>query len=213
VLEYLTRYSIGLPRWVAAADTLDALVLTTWLWWEDRRRERALLRRGMSLGLTHTELGRPLGITTRQGLRDRLDRLDALLAFDRPDEQLTRDTRREARRSDPRQAWLDDHREQVHQVLTTLLAQAARIAPADTASGKEPHACGIEDPHEEGWLAELRADVDELNISPATLSILGLVLGPLRITAHRADLAGSHGLHRAIRACDALRADMARVSG
>ena len=40
VLEYLTRYSTPLPQWAIATDTLDALVLTGWLWWEDRRRER-----------------------------------------------------------------------------------------------------------------------------------------------------------------------------
>lgn len=51
------------------------------------------------------------------------------------------------------------------------------------------------------------------DITPAPLSILSLALGPLRITAHDAELARSHGLVRAIRACDALRADLARVSG
>jgi hypothetical protein len=212
VLEHLIRHSVGLPRWVAAADTLDALVLTTWLWWEDRRRERALLRRGMSLGLTHTELGRPLGITTRQGLRDRVDRLEALLAYDRPDEQLTRDARREARRSDPRQAWLDAHHEDVHLVLSTLLEQIERLPPPQSSSG--PHA--PQDAHrpadEQDWLDELRADVTDHDITPATLSILGLALGPLRITVHDAELARSHGLVRAIRACDVLRADLARVS-
>jgi hypothetical protein len=93
VLEQLTRGSVALPRWVVAADTLDGLVLSVWLWWEDRRRERALLRRGLHLGLTLGELGTPLGISSPQGLRDRLDRLDALLAFDRPDEKLTRAAR------------------------------------------------------------------------------------------------------------------------
>jgi hypothetical protein len=211
VLEHLTRHSVGLPQWAAAADTLDALVLTTWLWWEDRRRERALLRRGLHLGLTHTELGVPLGITTRQGLRDRLDRLDALLAYHRPDEQLTREARREARASDPRQAWLDAHRGLVQEVLSTLLDQADRL---DTQG--DPHGDNSGDnsePAEEDWLGELRADLAADRLTPATLSMLGLALGPLRITVHQAGLAPGHGLHRAIRAADAVRGDLARATG
>jgi hypothetical protein len=167
----------------------------------------------MSLGLTHTELGRPLGITTRQGLRDRLDRLDALLAYDRPDEQLVRDTRREARRSDPRQAWLDAHKDYVHRVLANLLDQAEQFAAVESTSGPDQRHDAAYTADEQDWLAELRADITDHNVTPATVSILGLVLGPLRITAHEADLAGSHGLPRAIRACDALRADLARAPG
>ncbi|MDT7703001.1 MAG: hypothetical protein QOJ30_5326, partial [Pseudonocardiales bacterium] len=98
VLDYLARRGpAGIPRWVAAADTADALILSTWCWWDDRRREHRLLRTGRSLGLSLSELGAPLGITTRRGTQDRIDRLDALLRYDRPDEQLTRAARCEAK--------------------------------------------------------------------------------------------------------------------
>lgn len=209
MLDHLTKNSVGVPRWVAADDTLDALVLTTWLWWEDRRRERTLLRRGLHLGLTHTELGRPLGITTRQGLRDRIDRLDALLSFDRPDEQLTRDARRAASAADPRQAWLDAHRDRAVDVIKKLLAQAARLDSTVSGSAADRATQGRA-ADEDDWLSELAADMDEHAITPATISVLGLALGPLRIAARDAELPGSHGLHLAIRTADALRADLAR---
>jgi hypothetical protein len=60
-------------------------------------------------------------------LRDRIDRLEALLSFDHPDEQLTRAARRAASIADPRQAWLDAHQDRAVDVIKRLLAQAARL--------------------------------------------------------------------------------------
>lgn len=228
LLDHLTRHSIGLPRWVAAADTQDALVLHTWLWWEDRRRERALLRRGLRrglhLGLTLGELGGPLGIGTRQGLRDRLDRLDALLAFDRPDEKLSRTSRRDATAQDRRQRWIETNRDRVCTCLTTLLVQVERL-PAAAANGADDAisaAAGAagsassldaeEATDTESWLEELRADVEDDELTPATLSMLGLALPPLRIAARQAGLDPAHLLMRTLREADQLRADFARAS-
>ena len=241
VLDYLIKRSVGLPRWVAAADTQDALVLLTWLWWEDRRRERALLRRGLHLGLTATELGAPLGVASRQGLRDRLDRLDALLAFDRPDEKLTRAIRREAAQHDPRQRWVNAHRQRIRSVLAELLNQTVRVFGADVRLDQVP--VGVDggglvdtdvlgdrnrapekprlddepatepdaEAESDDWLAELRTDLDEDALTPATLAMLGLTLTPLRIAAQAAGLDPAHGLARALRAADALRSDFARA--
>ncbi|WP_051342530.1 hypothetical protein [Pseudonocardia spinosispora] len=221
VLDHLTKHSTGLPRWVAAADTQDALVLLTWLWWEDRRRERALLRRGLHLGLTLGELGGPLGVGTRQGLRDRLDRLDALLAFDRPDEKLSRESRRDLASQDRRARWLQDNHERVRTCLTSLLAQVARLPellPDDTSDGASTGAArtdfDLEDTAETAsWIDELRADVDADELTPATLSMLGLALPSLRIAAHREGLDPSHLMMRTLRDADQLRADFARASG
>jgi hypothetical protein len=208
VLEHLTRHSATLPQWVIAADTLDALVLSGWLWWEDRRRERSLLRRGLHAGLTHRELGTPLGIATRQGLRDRLDRLDALLTHDHPDEKLTRGARHEAAQHDVRSRWVAEHEPWIRSVLESLFQEIARLprllsAPAARTSdsgGRELAAEAGE------WLAELRTDLEAGRFSPATLSVLGLALGPLRILIHDQELDPAHGLWRAIRAADHLRA-------
>jgi hypothetical protein len=125
----LNRGPVGVPRWVAAADHTDALVLWTWCWWEDRRTERRLLRQGLAAGLSLSDLGAPLGITSRQGVRDRLDRLSGLLEYDRPDEQITRDARRQNRARDARQRWIEDHRDEVRAVLLALLIARCGLGP------------------------------------------------------------------------------------
>jgi hypothetical protein len=91
VLDYLREHDgPHLPRWVRQADISDALTLHVWLWWDDRRRLHRTLSTGKRLGLFLTQLGAPLGIRSAQGTQDLLDRLTALLRYDRPDEQLTR---------------------------------------------------------------------------------------------------------------------------
>lgn len=210
VLDYLAARGVaGIPRWVAAADTADALVLHTWCWWDDRRREHRLLRSGRSLGLSLAELGAPLGITTRRGTQDRIDRLDALLRYDRPDEQLSRTARREAKARDARQVWIDDHRNDVGAVLAGFLAQARRfldhVAPHELeAAGDDPPSAGAGE-----WLDELAADYTGDAITPATLAVAGLAAAELRTTPAVLALDPRHRLHTALREVDALRARLA----
>lgn len=80
VLAYLRRRHTQLPVGLAADNVWDELTLSAWIYWDQRRRERELLHRALYLGLSLSDVGRYLGITTRQGTRDHLDRLDALLA-------------------------------------------------------------------------------------------------------------------------------------
>jgi hypothetical protein len=217
VLDYLAgRGAAGIPRWVAAADTADALILHTWCWWDERRREHRLLRTGRTLGLSLAELGAPLGITTRRGTQDRLDRLDALLTYDRPDEQLTRTARREDRARDARQLWIDTHRDEVRAVLAGFLAQARRVFDAapptddgvDPEIGPDTDASG--DPMgERGWLDELAADYAADHMTPATLAVAGLAVAELRATPGVLSLDPRHRLHAVLRDVNALRARMA----
>jgi hypothetical protein len=80
VLAYLRRSHVR-TKWERAADDVwDELILSAWLYWDERRREQELLRRARHHGLGLSEIGGFLGIGTRQGTRDYLDRLDALLA-------------------------------------------------------------------------------------------------------------------------------------
>ncbi len=72
VLAYLRRRHLQLPRKVAQRDVWDELVLSAWVYWDERRPELELLRRAGRYGLSLTELGRYLGIGTRQGMRDYL---------------------------------------------------------------------------------------------------------------------------------------------
>jgi hypothetical protein len=213
VLDYLAaRSPAGIPRWVAAADTADALILSTWCWWDDRRRELRLLRTGRSLGLSLSELGAPLGITTRRGTQDRIDRLDALLRYDRPDEQLTRDARRAARNRDARQDWIDAHRDEIRAVLAGFLAQARRFADAvapEEHEGRpdvEPGDVDLPSAGAGEWLDELTADYDADDLTPATLAVAGLAAAELRTAPAVLGLDPRHRLHTALREVEAMRA-------
>jgi hypothetical protein len=94
VLDYLRKYSRpDMPRWVLCADVCDALTLNNWLWWEDRRRELHFLKAGRDRGIFLAQLGAQVGVG-KQGVVDRIDRLEALLRYDRPDEKITRAARR-----------------------------------------------------------------------------------------------------------------------
>ena len=63
MLPYLRRHHVRVPREVAAEDGLDALVLAAWIWWDERRRERELLRRARSYGRSLRELDDTPSIT------------------------------------------------------------------------------------------------------------------------------------------------------
>ncbi|WP_145984133.1 MULTISPECIES: hypothetical protein [unclassified Pseudonocardia] len=215
----LDRGTAGVPTAVSAADHQDAVLLSTWCWWEERRRERRLLRQGQQLGLSAAELGAPLGIRSRQGLRDRLDRLDALLAHDRPDEQLTRDARRTRRTRDPQQLWIDRHHDHVRAVLAALIAQAARFLETiattepdepldgggvrengDTADELDETATDIDD-----WLTELRADYEQDHLTPATVAVAGLLVAEIRGHPSALALPPRHRLPITLRVVDDLR--------
>jgi hypothetical protein len=112
VLGYLRRrWAAGGSRATAVDDVWDELTLSAAVHSAEVERQRALLRRARHLGLSLSELGAHFGIRTRQGMRDHLDRLDALVETGTPDQQHTRETRREARAQPADQRWLDAHRE------------------------------------------------------------------------------------------------------
>lgn len=83
VLAYLARRHqpdhAPVPAGVGAADVWDELILSAWCWWDHKSRERELLARAQRYGLSLSELGAFLGIRSRQGVRDYLDRGAALL--------------------------------------------------------------------------------------------------------------------------------------
>ena len=210
----LNRGPAGVPRWIQAADHHDAVVLATWCWWEERRRERRLLRQGVALGLSATELGAPLGIRSRQGVRDRLDRLDALLTNDRPDEQLGREARRGARRRDADQSWLDQHRGEVRAVLLALVGQAqwlaSEIDDVEQLDPAENHAAAelgdIRD-----WTDELAADCEDDVLTPATLALAGLLAAEIRAHPSTTALDPRHRVHTVLAQIERLRSMVSSV--
>jgi hypothetical protein len=169
VLDYLRKYSRpDMPRWVLCADVCDALTLNNWLWWEDRRRELHFLKAGRDRGIFLAQLGAQVGVG-KQGVVDRIDRLEALLRYDRPDEKITRAARRARQQARERgvaeQAWLDAHRDELIAVMTDLVDQAGRY---------------LIDSAEREWIDELALDARDDELTPATMVILGLASAELR---------------------------------
>ena len=202
VLDYLRKYSGAyIPLWVLQADVCDALTLNNWLWWEDRRRELHFLKAGRNRGLFLTQLGAQVGVG-KQGLLDRIDRLEALLRYDRPDESITRAARRLERQARDRQpkeaAWLSAHRDELVTVITGLVAQADRF--------------GLDDADRE-WLDELAIDAREDELRPATMVLLGLACAELRTAPAVLELDSSrpYAVHTVLARADGLRSRFAEL--
>lgn len=202
VLDYLHKHTRA-PGWVLDADVCDALTLNVWLWWEDRRRELAWLKRGKQRGLFLSQLGSPLGITSRTGVNDRIDRLEALLRFDRPDEKLTREARRVARLDQFQGAaegeWIRDHNRELGEVAEALLDAAERYGPLDDEDRQ--------------WLDELAVDLRDDAFSPASMAVLGMAAAEVR-TCPRVlalDSTRPYAVHHVLNRVDQLRAEFADI--
>lgn len=204
VVDYLRDHSrAGLPTWVLQADVCDALTINNWLWWEDRRRELYFLRAGVASGLSLSQIGTQIGVG-KQGVRDRIDRLDALLRFDRPDEKLIREERHSKQARQQSQAtetdWLNSRRESFLAIAHSLVAHAGDLELPDT---------------DREWLDELAVDAHDNNLSPATMVILGLATAEIR-TAHQVlTLPGDrpHPIHALLARADSLRSQYAALGG
>lgn len=198
VLDYLRRYSgLEIPRWVLQADVCDALTLNNWLWWEDRRRELHFLKAGRDRGLFLSQLGAQVGVG-KQGVIDRIDRLEALLRYDRPDEKITRASRRSERerlaRRPEDEAWLGSRRRELHALINGLVDQAARF-----------------DVQDREWLDELEIDGRDGEFTSATMVILGMATAELRTAPAVVGLDSSrpYAVHSLLAAADDLRAQFA----
>jgi hypothetical protein len=200
VLDYLCKYSgPHIPRWVLQADVCDALTLNNWLWWQDRRRELHFLKAGRERGLFLSQLGSQVGVG-KQGVIDRIDRLEALLRYDRPDEKLSRASRSAERERRDRwpieQAWLDAWRDELRAVIAGLVEQADRL-----------------DVVERDWVDELDIDGRADDISAATIVILGLASAELRTAPSvlGLDSARPYAVHSLLARADNLRNQFAEL--
>jgi hypothetical protein len=200
VLDYLRKYSgPGIPLWVLQADVCDALTLNNWLWWEDRRRELHFLKAGRDRGLFLAQLGAQVGVG-KQGVIDRIDRLEALLRYDRPDEKMSRASRRAARERSERlpdeQTWLSARRDEVAAVIADVVAQANRF-----------------DVQDREWVDELEIEGHDDDFSAATMVILGLATAELRTAPAvvSLDSARPYAVHSVLARADRLRGQFAAV--
>jgi len=200
VLDYLRKYSgAGIPLWVLQADVCDALTLNNWLWWEDRRRELHFLRAGRDRGLFLSQLGAQVGVG-KQGVLDRIDRLEALLQYDRPDEKISRAARRAARERSQRlpdqEAWLSARRGELHAVIADVVDQADRF-----------------DVEEREWVDELEIDGRDDDLTASTMVILGLATAELRTAPAVLSLDSSrpYAVHTVLARAEMLRSQFAEL--
>jgi hypothetical protein len=117
VLTYLRRRYPDFTPGLRADDLNDVAVLLLGKWWDDHREALFWLRQVVSLGANRREFAAVFGITSSQGFKDWLDRLEALLdptGPGRPDEQAMRADRRSAAQEANRpatgeQRWVADN--------------------------------------------------------------------------------------------------------
>lgn len=138
VLDYLRRRAASFPTGLRLDDLDDVAVLMATQWWMERDRERWWFQQVVRLGGDRMAFAAAFGIGSRQGFRDRLDRLAALFgAAGRRDEQFSRELRAEARRVDEDRLvetmWLVGARTRVDGLWSRVL-QVEPLADDETAS-------------------------------------------------------------------------------
>jgi hypothetical protein len=236
VLDYLRARRGQLPSLVTDEDAYDELVLSAWVFWDERRHERELLHHALRRGLSLSQVGRYLGITSRQGMRDYLDRLDALLDDYTSIRKTLRSPARGDGATDPLEIWA--HTTRAHRGADVHAARAKRtrarvkpdrenwIATHETritaairdllaqASrlGLTPRASETgQDPDIGDYLHWLTEDLDALDFDGGTFGALGLVIGELRSHPYVADRSRNHGIHQVMATINQLRADFGEL--
>lgn len=170
VLAYLRRRAPQLPDGLRVDDLDDVAVLLLGNWWDEQRELLFWLRQVVKLGAARKEFAGTFGITSKQGFRDWLDRLEALLSETgpgRPDEQSQRADRRslaeEANRpATSEQKWLADHVGEYAKLATDLLGFYMLV-----------------DDYTAEAIAEVRRDLAEGDYEPDRIVVLGLAMESL----------------------------------
>jgi hypothetical protein len=134
----------------------------------------------------------------KQGVLDRIDRLEALLNYDRPDEKISRAARRSERerreRMPTEEAWLRSRRDDLLEIITGLVEQASR-----------------HDVEEREWIDELEIDGRDDDFNSATMVILGLATAELRTAPSilRLESTRPYTVHTLLARADDLRSEFA----
>jgi hypothetical protein len=175
VLTYLRRYSKGVPPWVAEADVLDGLTLRLRLWWLGEEAELWLLESARRLALPPRLIGPRLGITSRQGVHDRLrlarEKLERLTGT--PDPALNPGPDQEQRANE--QTWLHEQHGAILEIAADALKHRA-LADEEAAD----------------WLLDVARDLRDQVVTPGSLQTLRFALAELETSTGVMDLDGSH---------------------
>jgi len=146
-----------------------------------------------------SQLGALVGVG-KQGVLHRIDRLQALLRYDRPDEKITRAARRAERERCARlpveEDWLAARRDELRSVISGLVNEADRL--------------GAE---ERDWVEELEIDWREDQVTSATMVILGLATAGLRTAPAVVNLGTTRpcAVHTVLARADELRSRFAEL--
>lgn len=161
-LAYLRKFSAGVPRAVAEADVMDGLTLRLRLWWLGEEAEWWLLERARRLEIPATRIGPTLGITSRQGVHDRLrlarEKMEALTG--NPPAGLLPRTNMHDRNTE--EAWLAEHRAALHEIASAAVAHR-QLADEEAAD----------------WLLDVARDLRTFVVTPGSLQVLRFALADL----------------------------------
>lgn len=160
VLAYLRRYSSGIPQHVAEADVLDGLVLELYLWWLAAEAEWWLLERAKKLRMAPSRIGHLLGVTSRQGVHDRL-RLAQRKVERLRGEPLQRGSATSSERTAEQEQvrWLGEHRSEIRAVAREAVS-LQRFVGDEAAE----------------WLVDVARDVEAGDVTPASFQFLRFAL-------------------------------------
>lgn len=215
VLDYIKRNPTRHAS-VSERDVHDALVLWVWQWYDGLRDLKLLLERGVDRGVSFKEMGMPLGLgrrarkagadarNQRQGVQRRLDRITALLEYDTPDADLSREARRVAAAAakakaaperDPQLSWLVRHHD-------TMVAVVDRLLSVKEHANDKAYS----------WLIEVASDRRDDTWSPGSLTIMRLAVEEMRVQAKIVKMPSQTLVKRALHEVDELCAAFATLS-
>ncbi|GAA4554791.1 hypothetical protein GCM10023175_53560 [Pseudonocardia xishanensis] len=183
VLDYLRKYSQGVPAWVREADVLDGLELRLFLWWSGETIELWLLEQAERLGVPPRLVGQRLGIRSRQGVHDRRRASQEKVARLRgqPAVVSTGASGPDQRQRGVELEWIARHQAQIR---SAAAVGVAHIHLADEEAAD--------------WLAEVGRDLREGASTPGALQLVRFALAALSSSPEVRTLQDSHPLQEAL---------------
>ncbi|WP_367139712.1 hypothetical protein [Saccharothrix sp. HUAS TT1] len=209
MLRYMRMHaSPRIPDWVLRAEAAYAHPLINRLWWEDQIETLDWMRTGQRRGMFLSEIAHATGMRSREGARQRMDRLEALLQFARPyldgvlvyrlpaepkpwqrsrppiDVDALAERRRIERATAVERRWVEAHHDELVALSKAFTEEADRygLLPARDAVFDEVTGDVVEDEDdgERYHIDQLAADVRNEDVTPGSVARLGLAVTELR---------------------------------
>lgn len=199
---HLRKRSIDFSHDLRRKDYRDAVVIARWIA-EVHAREVELwaLEQGLLLGLSNRQVGEPYGLTSRQGVPDRIRTLRRRVrgagadVLPLPVGLARQGSGRPTSVAERELEWLATHRGRILALARELLAYED-LADDDAAE----------------WLAEVRRDADDAVCTPSSFRIVGIAVDDLAASPSVLVLESGHALLTLIREWRSLANDHRNVS-